>query len=173
MRYRPLGRTAHNVSEISLGTVEIGMAYGIGADGERQPPDEAEASKLLHLALDLGVNFIDTARAYGESEAIIGRTLMGRRGEFILVSKALSYHDQGLSSAALRERITNSAHESLRTLQTEFIDVMMIHSAPLEVIGRGEVLSILQDLKKKGHIGSIGASVYGEEAALAAIGDGC
>ncbi|MEO7650372.1 MAG: aldo/keto reductase, partial [Bryobacteraceae bacterium] len=142
------------------------------ANGERQPPDETEAAKLLHLALDLGVNFIDTARAYGESEAIIGRVLMGRRSEFVLVSKALCYHNQGLSSAALKERITNSAHESLRLLQTEFIDVMMIHSAPLEVIGRGEVLSILKDLKKKGDIGCIGASVYGEESALAAIADG-
>jgi predicted aldo/keto reductase-like oxidoreductase len=75
MRYRQLGRTGFEVSEISLGTVEIGMPYGIGKDGEPSPPDEAEASRLLHSTLDLGVNLIDTARIYGESEAIIGRAL--------------------------------------------------------------------------------------------------
>jgi aryl-alcohol dehydrogenase-like predicted oxidoreductase len=172
MRYRRLGRTGFHVSEISLGTVEIGMAYGIAAEGERQPPDESEASKMLHLALDLGVNLIDTARAYGQSEAIIGRVLRERRSEFVLVSKVLSYHDQKLSSAELREKITSSVHESLRLLQTDFIDVMMIHSAPVEVIDHGEALSVLQELKQAGHIRTIGASVYGEEAALAAIADG-
>ena len=131
-----------------------------------------EASKLLHCALDLGVNLIDTARAYGESEAIIGRALRDRRNEFVLVSKVLSYQDQNLDSAALRERITGSVHQSLTLLQTHFIDVMMIHSAPIEVIERGEALSILQDLKQQGHIKAVGASVYGEEAALAAIADG-
>lgn len=172
MRYRRLGRTAFNVSEISLGTVEIGMAYGIAEDGEPPPPDEAEASKLLHCALDLGVNLIDTARAYGESEAIIGRVLRDRRDEFVLVSKVLSYQDQSLDSAVLRERITSSVHQSLSLLQTDFIDVMMIHSASIEVIERGEALSILHDLKRQGHIRAVGASVYGEEAALAAIADG-
>jgi aryl-alcohol dehydrogenase-like predicted oxidoreductase len=172
MRYRRLGRTGFDVSEISLGTVEIGMAYGIAENGEAAPPDEAEASKLLHCALDLGVNLIDTARAYGESEAIIGRVLRDRRDEFVLVSKVLSYQDQGLDSAPLRERITSSVHQSLSILQTDVIDVMMIHSAPIEVIERGEALSVLQDLKRQGHIRAVGASVYGEEAALAAIADG-
>src|SRR5206468_4280804 len=171
MRYRPLGRTGFSVSEISLGTVEIGMPYGIARDGVAPPPDEAEASKLLHCALDLGVNLIDTARAYGESEAIIGRALRDRRKEFFLVSKVLSYHDQNLDCAALRERITSSVHQSLALLQTDCVDVMMIHSAPVEAIKGGEALSILKKLKQQGHIRAVGASVYGEEAALAAIAD--
>jgi aryl-alcohol dehydrogenase-like predicted oxidoreductase len=172
MRYRRLGRTGFNVSEISLGTVEIGMPYGIAQNGESAPPDEAEASKLLHCALDLGVNLIDTARVYGESEAIIGRALRDRRDEFVLVSKVLSYQNQGLDSAALRDRITSSVHQSLSLLQTDFVDVMMIHSAAIEVIERGEALSTLHELKQQGHIRAVGASVYGEEAALAAIADG-
>jgi aryl-alcohol dehydrogenase-like predicted oxidoreductase len=172
MRYRRLGRTGFDVSEISLGTVEIGMAYGIAESGQAAPPDEAEAAKLLHSALDLGVNLIDTARAYGESEAIIGRALRDRRREFVLVSKVLSYQDQNLDSASLRERITGSVHRSLSLLQTDYIDVMMIHSAPIEVIERGESLSILLDLKRQGLVRAVGASVYGEEAALAAIAGG-
>src|SRR5438046_456053 len=147
MRYRRLGRTGFDVSEISLGTVEIGMPYGIGKDGAPPPPEEAEASKLLHSALDLGVNLIDTARAYGESEAIIGRVLRDRREEFILVSKVSSYQDRNLDSAALRERITSSVHQSLSLLQTDVIDLMMIHSAPTEVIESREAGSVLHDLK--------------------------
>jgi aryl-alcohol dehydrogenase-like predicted oxidoreductase len=172
MRYRQLGRTGLEVSEISLGTVEIGMPYGIAKDGAPPPPDEAEASKLLHSALDLGVNLIDTARAYGESEAIIGRALRDRRKEFFLVSKVPSYQDQNLDSAALRERITSSVHQSLSLLQTDVIDVMMIHSAPTEVIKNGEAVSVLHDVKRQGLIRAVGASVYGEEAALTAIADG-
>src|SRR5207249_7240388 len=75
-------------------------------------------------------------------------------------------------SEALMNRIICAIHMSLTLLQTHFIDVMMIHSAPIEVIERGEALSILQDLKQQGHIKAVGASVYGEEAALAAIADG-
>src|SRR5438552_1712951 len=165
MRYRQLGRTGFEVSEISLGTVEIGMPYGIAKDGEAAPPGEAEASKLLHCALDLGVNLIDTARAYGESEAIIGRALRDRRNEFFLVSKVASNQGQ-------RERIISSVHQSLSLLQTDFIDVMMIHSAPIEVIDSGEAISVLQELKRQGLIRAVGASVYGEEAALAAIAHG-
>ena len=65
MNYRRLGRTNLQVSEISLGTVEIGLDYGIPIEGDQLRPAEADAAHLLHGALDLGVNLIDTARAYG------------------------------------------------------------------------------------------------------------
>ena len=93
-----------NVSQISLGTVEIGMDYGIASPR----PDEKEAVRLLHRALDLGINFIDTARVYGESEAIIGRAIAERRKEFVLVSKVLSFDGEGLSTDGLRARVSNS-----------------------------------------------------------------
>ncbi|MEO8125697.1 MAG: aldo/keto reductase [Bryobacteraceae bacterium] len=157
MKYRRFGRTGFEVSKISLGTVEIGMDYGIS--GSR--PDESEAARLLHRALDLGVNFIDTARVYGEAEAIIGRAIAGRRKEFVLVSKVLADAD-----------VRASVSESLRLLRTDHIDILMIHSAPLAVIERGEVLAELQKLKAEGLIRSIGASVYGEETAIAAIDKG-
>ena len=168
MKYRRFGRTGFEVSTISLGTVEIGMDYGIAASR----PDESEAARLLHRALDIGVNFIDTARVYGEAEAIIGRAIAERRNEFVLVSKVLSCEGEALPADALRTRVRDSVHESLRLLRTDFIDVLMIHSAPLAVIQRGEVLGVLQELKSEGAIRAIGASVYGEETALAAIAAG-
>jgi aryl-alcohol dehydrogenase-like predicted oxidoreductase len=172
MKYRELGRTGFNVSEISLGTVEIGMPYGIVANSHASVPDEPAAARLLNQALDLGINFIDTARAYGESEAIIGRSIAHRRREFVLASKVLTHHAQNLTPAELRDRTVASVHESLRLLHTDAIDLLMMHSAPVEAILNGDLLEVLKGMQQQGHIRKIGASVYGEEAAVAAIDDG-
>ena len=75
MNYRRLGRTGLQVSEISLGTVELGLDYGVPVAGEHLRPSEENAARLLNRALDIGVNFIDTARGYGISEEVIGRAL--------------------------------------------------------------------------------------------------
>ena len=170
MEYKRLGRTGINVSTISLGTVEIGLDYGIGPDGQAQRPPESESARLLHRALDLGVNFIDTARAYGESEAIIGRALKGRRHEYVLCSKALVC--AGEPAVTLRDKVTESVNTSLRALATDSIDIMMIHSAPLEILERDDLAGILEDLRHEGKFRWIGASVYGEDAALHAIRSG-
>lgn len=169
MKKRPLGKTGFTVSEISLGTVEIGMSYGISSEGK---PDERSSEQLLHRALDLGINLIDTARAYGESEAIIGRALGNRRKEYVLASKVLSFHDGNLTPPERREAITQSVHTSLRSLQTDAIDIMLLHTAPVEVIRDGEAAGVLQELKAAGQIRATGASVYDPEAALLAIESG-
>lgn len=161
MNYRILGRTGLRVSEISLGTAEIGMAYGLGAESQ---PAKADAARLLHQALDLGINLIDTARAYGESEAIIGEVLRERRDEYFLVSKSL---------VGRRDDVIQSAHESLKTLRTDTIDIMMLHSAAVPDIESGEAAGALLDLKQHGTVRYVGASVYGNEAAEAAIRAGC
>ncbi len=169
MNKRRFGRTGLQVSEISLGTVELGMDYGIAPVGADARPDAAGAERLLNRALDLGINFIDTARLYGESEAIIGRVLSGRRREFVLASKVPSFHAESLTAGELRARVRSSVEESLRALRTDVIDLMMIHSAPSEVILGGEVIGALEELRDEGSIRFVGASVYGEEAALLAI----
>lgn len=127
MRYREWGSTGLLVSELALGTVELGLEYGIAATGETLRPSFAEASRVLHRALDLGINVIDTARAYGEAEEIIGRALAGRRQEFVLVTKAAS----GDVAASLQE--------SLRRLRTDYVDVLMLHCRADETPSRAMV----------------------------------
>ena len=145
------------VSEISLGTVELGLAYGIGA----AKPDEAIAAKVLNHALDCGIDFIDTARAYGESESIIGRALKSRRKEFFLATKV-----------HVASKIETSVEESLRCLQTDCVDLLMVHTAPGDTIDAPTLLEALMQIRRAGKTRFVGASVYGEVAALAAIGCG-
>ena len=156
MRSRTLGRTGLAVSEIALGTVELGLDYGIGAEARK--PEESEAARILHRALDLGINFIDTARAYGDAEAIVGRVLAGRRREFVLCTKVMPGDDA-----------VESVERSLRELQTGVLDVVMIHCRAGEVEPPVAVAAGLQRCREAGKLRFTGASVYGEAAALAAI----
>lgn len=171
MKRRRLGRTNLQVSEVGLGTVELGMAYGIPTEGPPPRVSEAEAGRLLNQALDLGINFIDTARAYGDSEEIIGRALKTRRREYILASKVSCGTQADQRSGALHARVTESVQQSLRALQTDAIDLMQLHSATANDIRQGELVGILQDLQKAGEIRFLGVTTYGEEAALAALDD--
>ena len=172
MNYRRLGRTNLQVSEISLGTVELGMDYGIPVHGEHRRPSEADAARLLNCTLDLGINLIDTAQAYGESEAIIGRALRSRRDEYILATKISSLSWEGYAGKELRERVEASITESLRTLHTDIIDLLYIHNATPELIQRGEIVEIIQRAQQAGYARFIGATTYGEAAPLAVLKDG-
>lgn len=146
MRYLTWGSTGLNVSELALGTVELGLDYGIAAAGEVLRPSYEEAERLLHRALDLGINVIDTARAYGDAEAIIGRALRDRRREFVLVTKTAA------------DRVEESIAESLRLLGTDHVDVLMLHCKAGEVPVRSEAL---EQVLTRGQARFLGASVYG------------
>ena len=172
MNYRRLGRTNLQVSEISLGTVELGMDYGIPMQGDHLQPSEADAARTLNCALDLGVNLIDTARAYGESEAIIGRALKSRRDAYLLATKISSSNWEGYTGKELREQVEASIAESLRTLQTDIIDLLYIHNATPELIQRGEIVEIMQRAQEAGYARFIGTTTYGEAAPLAVLEDG-
>jgi aryl-alcohol dehydrogenase-like predicted oxidoreductase len=160
VRRRRLGRTGLEVSEISLGTVELGMAYGIHAS----KPTESEAAALLHQALDLGVNLLDTARAYGDAEAIIGRNLAERRNEYILLSKV---------QAGRQDSVQGMVEQSLRELRTDRIDIMLVHCGHA-ARPDADTISALLDCQSAGKLRHLGASVYGEHAALSAMeGEWC
>ncbi|MBY0504310.1 MAG: aldo/keto reductase [Bryobacteraceae bacterium] len=162
MRRNLLGRTGLSVSVLSLGTVEIGMTYGL--PGSHSRPTAPEAERLIQRALDAGINHLDTARAYGDSEAFIGAALGSRRSEVILTTKVLVSDD----SAAL----TKSIETSLRFLRTDYVDILMLHGRPGETLTSPAMLSHLYALQAKGHFRYLGASVYGVDVAVAAIESG-
>src|SRR5215470_10816884 len=131
MRYRRLGRTELQLSELSLGTVELGLNYGIAPDGAGlAPPSAAEATRLLHQAIDAGINFIDTARAYGTSEEVIGQALPPeKRDQLYLATKVtcLGPGGQPLSGESLRQHLRQSVTTSLRCLRTDWVDLLLLH----------------------------------------------
>jgi aryl-alcohol dehydrogenase-like predicted oxidoreductase len=155
VRKRRLGRTGLEVSEISLGTVELGMAYGIGAS----KPNEHEAAALLHGALDLGINLLDTARAYGDAEVVIGRNLAHRRNEYILLSKV---------AAGGPNKVRDMVEQSLRELRTDRIDIMLVHCGS-GAVPDADTIGALLVCKGAGKLRYIGASVYGEQPAVDSI----
>ena len=172
MTYRCLGRTGLQVSEIGLGTVELGLDYGVPVGEEHLRPSEEQAVRLLNQVLDLGVNFIDTARGYGTSEEVIGRALKSRRGEYILATKLAPLDDANLSDGEVRARVKASIVESLRALQTDAIDLLQCHHTPVEVVRRGRIVAAMQEAQREGLVRYVGASTYGEEAAIAVLEDG-
>lgn len=161
MKLRRLGNTDLVASEIALGTVELGLDYGIPADGAHIRPAEADAVQLLNEALDLGINFIDTARAYGDSEEIIGKALKHRRRDYLLATKISPFRLSELDTGALRDHVQKSVETSLKMLGTDYLDLLMIHSASMEVIQRMDLLrETLDAFLQDGRVRYLGASVY-------------
>src|SRR5262249_35839280 len=112
---------------------------------------------------------IDTARTYGTSEEIIGKVLKHRRQEYLLATKISPFQIFDLDAAALMAHIEKSVEASLRMLQTDSIDLLMLHSAPVEVLERVALFrETIQKLKQKGYIRYFGASVY-EDAGTEAL----
>ncbi|MGH8862065.1 MAG: aldo/keto reductase [Jatrophihabitantaceae bacterium] len=159
MRYRTLGRTGIEVSTLCLGTMMFG-AWG--------NPDEAECHRIVHAALDAGVNFVDTADVYafGESEEILGRALKGRRDQVILASKV---HNRMPGEPGDRNRHGNSrvwlaraVEDSLRRLGTDYLDLYQIHR-PDPSTDIDETLGALSDLVRQGKVRAIGSSTFPAE----------
>ncbi len=178
MNKRRLGRSGISVSEIAFGGVEIGMPYGIGVESQADMLSENEAVHLLHAAVDSGINFFDTARMYGNSEQIMGKAFKDRREKIVLSTKCihLRHADGSLTdNIKLETVIKDSLSESLKMLQTDYVDVFMLHSADEEILDNTEIASIFFDLKKSGMVRAIGASTYlpseTEKAIAASIWD--
>ena len=94
MNQRLLGQTGIRVSEIAFGGVEIGLPYGIGVHSTTDMPSRSEAIRLLHSAVDNGINFFDTARMYGVSESIMGQAFHDRRDHVVVSTKCLHLRDE-------------------------------------------------------------------------------
>ncbi len=151
MDYRRMGRTGLKVSEICLGT----MTFGHGTD-------ETEATQMVDLAFDAGVNFFDTADGYGDgqSEVLLGRALKGRRRDAVVATKFFNPMGTGPNDSGMsRARIFNAMDDSLRRLQMDHVDIYYIHhvdtQTPLE-----EMLRALDDLVRMGKVRYIACSNY-------------
>jgi aryl-alcohol dehydrogenase-like predicted oxidoreductase len=163
MQYRELGRTGWKVSEISLGAWAIGADWGA--------VDDQESLAALHRAVDLGVNFIDTADVYGDgrSEQLIARVRKERPEKLVVATKAgrrLSPHTADGYNA---QNLTRFVERSLRNLETDCLDLVQLHCPPTEVYYRPEVFGALDDLVQAGKIRYYGVSVEKVEEALKAI----
>lgn len=175
MQKRRLGNTGIEVSEIAFGCVEIGMPYGIWVEGPEDMLSEKEAVELLNLAVDSGINFFDTARMYGNSEDIIGKAFKSRRHEVVLATKCVHLLDaQGKlpSKGKIKEIIEQSLLESLRNLQTDYVDLFMLHQATPEILDNEEILTTFAKLKKKGLFRATGVSTYTTEVSKKTIDSG-
>ncbi|MBZ0295416.1 MAG: aldo/keto reductase [Anaerolineae bacterium] len=173
MEQRKLGHFELAVSVLALGTVSLGLQYGIAQSKDGlPPPDESDSIDLIHKALASGINFIDTARAYGTSEQVVGKALKDRPA--VVATKAVCLDKDGkpLRGDALRRQVRESLETSLRLLNRESVELFMAHSAPLELLQDGEIVPLLRELRDEGLVETIGASTYGNEAALLAIEEG-
>jgi aryl-alcohol dehydrogenase-like predicted oxidoreductase len=152
MDYRPLGRTGVSVSQLCLGAMMFGAAGN---------PDHDDAIRIIHRALDAGINFVDTADAYsdGESELIVGKALAGgRRENIVLATKVgLPFGEDPNHRGGSRRWITEAVEGSLRRLQTDWIDLYQLH-VPDPNTDIDETLATLSDLVRAGKIRSFGAS---------------
>ncbi len=149
MLYRTLGRTGIKVSPYALGTLMFATSMG------NAPEDSA---RIIHKALDAGINLLDTADAYGDSEDVVGQALKGRRDDVVLATKFGRPTGQDPNQrGASRRWITTAVHSSLRRLQTDYIDLYQLHR-PDPGTGIEETLSALTDLVRTGKVRAIGAS---------------
>ena len=164
MHYRSLGRTGFEVSEISLGTWQVGGRWG-------QPFNDASADALLNQAIDAGINFIDTADVYsaGASEAAVGRVVRARSERVFVATKCgrrVSPHvNAGYTVAALRDFV----EASLRNTRLDTLDLVQLHCPPTEVFYRPEIFELFERLRDEGKVRHLGVSVEKIEEALKAI----
>jgi len=164
MNFRTLGKTGFNISEISLGTWQVGGKWG-------DPFDHSNAERILNTAVDAGINFIDTADVYGdgESEKAVGKFLKTRSERIYVATKCgrrLQPHtNQAYTPQALRKFV----EDSLKNMQLETLDLIQLHCPPTEVYYRPKIFELFDRLKNEGKILNLGVSVEKVEEALKAI----
>ncbi len=163
MNYRELGRTGWKVSTISFGAWAIGSAWG-------EVEDQVSLA-ALNRALDLGVNFFDTADVYGDgrSERLLAQLRRERREPFYVATKAGRRLSKQVAAGYTRANLTKWIERSLKNLDTDSIDLLQLHCPPTEVYYMPEVFGILDDLVKEGKLRYYGVSVEQVEEALKAI----
>ncbi len=174
MDRRRLGITELLVSPIGLGTVKIGRNQGVKYPVPFDLPTDDEVIRLLDLALDLGINLIDTAPAYGLSEARLGKLLPGKRDDWVIATKVGEQFIDGqsifdFSTTAVRASVLRS----LKRLCVDVIDIVYLHSDGIAECESkfGDAIDILHDLKREGIIRAVGASTKTRAGGLSLLPD--
>ena len=164
MKYRKLGKTGFNVSEISLGTWQLGGKWG-------EKFNDSTAERILKLAFDSGINFIDTADVYnnGLSEKAIGKVLRNRTERVLVATKCGRQLNPHVSEAYQPAEIRKFVESSLRNMNVEALDLIQLHCPPTAVYYRPEIFEFFEALRQEGKILNLGVSVEKPEEALKAI----
>ena len=173
LRLRPLGRTGFAISPIGFGAFKIGRNQKTKYSAAYDLPSDEQVAELLDGLLALGINYIDTAPAYGTSEERIGRAIAGRRAEFVLATKVGETFEAGASSYDFSgPAIRRSVERSLERLRTPTIDVLLLHSDGRDewIQAQTDAVPTMRELKQQGLVRAIGLSgktIDGARQALA------
>ena len=164
MKYRTLGRTGYEISEVSLGTWQVGGKWG-------EPFDHQNADEILAAAVDKGINFIDTADVYGdgESEKAVGRLVRSRSERIYVATKCGRRLNPHVNASYTPEAMRGFVEDSLKNMGLETIDLIQLHCPPTEVYYRPEIFGEFDRLIQEGKIQKLGVSVEKVEEALKAI----
>ncbi|MGI6609962.1 MAG: aldo/keto reductase [Limnochordia bacterium] len=173
MKFRALGNTGMQVSEIGLGAWQIGgpvrgyfeklgwIAHGWGS------VDDAASIRMMHTLADVGVNFVDTAAVYGagHSEEVVGQAVKGKRQQWIIETKGgEGFHQDGVNWRDFsRAKLLSEIDGSLSRLGTDYVDVYLLHSPSDAIFCQGECLEALAEIKQSGKARFVGASVSGSQ----------
>jgi aryl-alcohol dehydrogenase-like predicted oxidoreductase len=147
MEKRQLGKTDMHVTRLGVGLSEIGSGVSEGI-----------ASDVLNTALDAGINFLDTAECYNQSEELVGKAVSHRRSNFFLATKtghvSGGYDGQEWTAKTVRDSIDRS----LKRMKTDYVDLVQLHSCSVDILKKGEVTQVLQEAKQAGKTRYIGYS---------------
>lgn len=171
MKYALLGQTEIQVSQLGLGTVKFGRNEGVKYPAKFELPSDRDLQELLFVAKELGINLLDTAPAYGRSEERLGKLLQNQRHDWVICGKVGEEFVNGESFFDFSPlAVQKSIERSLKRLNTDYIDIMLVHSngEDKEIIDSG-IFATLNDIKQTGLIRSFGMSTKTVEGGLLAV----
>lgn len=164
MNYRSLGKTGFEISEVSLGTWQVGGRWG-------EPFNNKNAESLINKAIDAGINFIDTADVYGDglSEKMVGEVVRSRSERVYVASKCGRRLNPHTNETYVPKALRLFVEQSLRNSGLDTLDLIQLHCPPSEVYHRPEIFELFDRLKAEGKILNMGVSVESVDEALMAL----
>lgn len=160
-------KNGYKISELTLGTVQLGLPYGV--NNSKGMPSFEESSAILDTALSNGIVSFDTARAYGESEAVLGRFFDSNPAEKTLITKVI-FTD--IDKSAVKDTLFDMVRDSMRKLGLEKLPFLKLHNESMLMKYGDTIVSALHDLKSEGLVGGIGAS-FSDKSRIIELTDGC